>query len=121
MLDEEWWKIWWWMEYEHGTRSNFGLYVNLIWIRLDLIRTGLDWIWYCWIWFDFILIGWGFDLIKTLWCCKQVNVGFELKSNVHDNAPMSKVEYIMESWIRRRLEWMKLERFIMDEDVNGLN
>ena len=62
-----------------------------------------------------------FDLIKTLWYCKQVNVGFEWKSNGDENAPMSKVEYLVKSWIRRRLEWMKLEILIMDEDVNGLN
>lgn len=45
------------------------------------------------------------DLIKALWYSKQVNVGFELKPNGDDNAPMSKVEDLMQSWIRRRHEW----------------
>ena len=120
MLDKGGWKI----EYDLGTRSNFGLYVDLIWIGLhlilnwfDLIEFDLmligydlnididiefDWIW-CWYDIDWMRV-W-FDLIKTLWYCKQVNVRFELKSNVHDNAPMSKVEDVMQSWIRRRREW----------------
>ena len=64
----------------------------------------MDWTWY-WldlIWFDIDWIRVWFDLIKIIWYCKQVNVRFELKSNVHDNAPMSKVEDVMQSWIRRR-------------------
>ena len=42
------------------------------------------------------------------------------KSNVNDNARMSKVEDWMQIWIRRRREW-NLERLIMDEDVEELN
>ena len=90
------------MEYELGTRRNHGLCVDLIWIGLDLILIGLDLIW-----FD-IDIDWmkvWFDLIKTLWYCKQVKIGVEWKSNVDDSAPMSKVEDMMKSWIRRRREW----------------
>lgn len=34
-----------------------------------------------------------------------MNVGFEFKSNVHDNAPMTKVEDLMQSGSRRSLEW----------------
>ena len=71
------------------------------------------------IWLDKGLI-W-FDKKKTLWYCKQVNVRLEWKSNGDDNAPMSKVEDVMQSWIRRRREWMKLETLIMDEEVNGSN
>ena len=48
-----------------------------------------------------------------------MNEKFELKSNVYDNAPMSKVEDVMQSWIRRRL--VKLERLMMEEYVTGLN
>ena len=88
----------------------------MIW--LNLIE---NWYWY-WSWLDLILIEWGFDfdLIKTLWYCEQVNVRFELKSNVHDNAPMSKVEDVMQSLIRRRCE-LNLESLIMDEDLDELN
>ena len=71
--------IWYWFE--------------LIWFDIDLIWFDIDWIW---VWFD---------LIKTLWHCKKVNGGFEWKSNVGDNAPMSKVEDVMQSWIKRRREW----------------
>ena len=88
------------------------------WIGLNIDLIEFDLIWYD------IDIDWmkvWFDLIKTLWYCKQVNVGFELKFDVYDSAPMSKVEYLMKRWIRRRLEWMKLERLIVDEDANGLN
>ena len=77
----------------------------LIWFELDWTWDWFDWIWFDidWIWFDWIRVG--LDLIKTLWGGKQVNVGFEWKSN-GDNAPMSKVE-----------DWWKIE---LEEDVNGM-
>ena len=53
------------------------------------------------------LIELGFSLIwwETLGYCKQANIWFEWKSNVKDNAPMSKVEDVMKIGIRRRREW----------------
>ena len=98
MWDEEWWKIWWW-----NMNLRLGAIWTLCWCVLNWIGLDIDLIE-----FDLILIlNWirvWFDLIKTLWDCKQVNVGFEWKSNGDDNAPMSKVEDVMQSWIRRRCE-----------------
>ena len=91
-----------------------GHYVDLIWIGLDLIWFDVDLVEFDWIliliWFDLMLIWYWLNegLIwfdKTLWYCKQVNVRFEWKSNAHDNAPMPKVEDVIQSWIRRRREW----------------
>ena len=45
-------------------------------------------------------------MIRTLWDCKQVNVGLEWKSNVDDKTPMSKVE-----------DWWKIE---LEEGVNEI-
>ena len=62
--------------------------LNLIWF--DMILIGLDdgliWLNEGLIWFD----------KKTLWYCKQVDLEFELKSNVDDSAPMSKVQWFYE-------------------------
>ena len=67
-------------------------WLDMIWLKID-IDIEVDWIW-CWYDIDWMRV-W-FDLIKTLWYCKQVNVGFEWKSNGDDNAPMSKVEWFYE-------------------------
>ena len=94
MLEEEWWKIQGWMEYEPRTRS---LCANWTWF--DLIKFDLDLIL---IWLDMIWLNKGLIWFDKNPMILQEN---EWKPNVNDNAPMSKVE-----------DWWKIE---FEEDVNG--
>ena len=122
MLEEEWWNIWGWMEYELRIRRKFDLELiglDMIWFDLmclDMIWLKID-IEFDWIWFDF-------DLMLIL----NLIEGFIW----FDKNPMILQTSECEIWIKvqcswqcsyvqsRRCEW-NLESLIMDEDVDELN
>ena len=68
-----------------------GALLDFVWIGFELNCT----------WYDMILFWFDVDWIWFDWTRVWFDVRVELKSNVHENAPMSNVEDFMKIWIRR--------------------